>query len=168
MKTKKNSKLEFYDQKWFKLICLLVFFGWLFSMIDTTFQIKSEELIELNVTVKGECKFGSPRNPIKLSFKTKEFSNSFGIYTGGTYGRWTEVTDCLKENSMLKIKIHKNNKKKLNKDSKTIPIYYLSSNDSGLIFNENEFNQGEKDSDNRVLIFFIVVFIIAFWKIVSD
>ncbi len=168
MKNTKNVKLEFYEQKWFKLICLLTFSGWLFSMIHSPFQIKSNELVELDVTVKGEWKSGGSKNPIKLSFKTKEFSNKFGIYIGGTYGRWTEVTDGLKENSVVKIKIHKSNKKKLNIDSEVIPIYYLNNYTSGLVFNENEFNQGEKDSDNRVLGIFIVLFIIALWNILSD
>ncbi|MEP7092901.1 MAG: hypothetical protein ABI793_02505 [Flavobacterium sp.] len=168
MKIKKNIKLAFYETKWFKLICLFSFFGWLFYMMNDTFQINTNELIEIKATVNNKWKSGGTKNPIKLYFETKEFSNQFGIYTGGIFGRWTEVTNTLEQNSRITIKIHKKNKKNLNIPTEVIPIYYLNSDKMGLIFDENEFNEGEKSSDNRFIVILIFIFIICFWNIIKD
>ena len=165
---KRKNKLEFFEQKWFKLVCLFAFFGWLFYMTHTPFEINKEELMELNVTVNGKWKSGGHRNPIKIYFKTKEYSNQFGIYVGGIFGKWTEVTNSLEHNNRIVIRIHKDNKKNLNIATEVIPIYYLKSDKSGLVFNENKFNEGEKSSDNRVLWLFIILFIISLWRILTD
>jgi hypothetical protein len=165
---KGKIKLEFYEQKWFKIICLVAFFGWLFYMIHPTFEINKNELVELNVTVDKEWKTGGQRNPVKLYFTVKEYSNQFGIYVGGIYGRWTEVTETLEPNRKIKIKIHKSNKYNLNKETEVISIYYLKNEKSDIVFNEDEFNEGEKSSDNRVMVFFIIIFILGLWKILTE
>jgi hypothetical protein len=168
LNNKKTNKLEFYEQKWFKLVCLFVFFGWLFYMIQTPFEIDKNELIELNVTVNKEWKSGGTKNPVKLYFTVNEYSNRFGIYVGGIYGRWTEVTETLEPNRKIKIKIHKKNKYNLNKETEVIPIYYLKNDKSEVIFNEDKFNEGEKSSDNRVIGFFTIIFILGLWKIITE
>lgn len=168
MSYKGKIKLEFYEQKWFKLICLLAFFGWLFYLISPTFEINKNELIELNVTVNKEWKSGGQRNPVKLYFTVKEYSNRFGIYVGGIYGRWTEVTQTLNQNAKIKIRIHESNKNNLNKENEVIPIYYLKNDNSEIIFNEDKFNEGEKSSDNRVIGFFTIIFILGLWKILTE
>jgi len=123
--------------------------------------------MEMNVTVKKQWNPEGRGNPIKIYFKTKEYSNDFGIYVGGIFGRWTEVKNSLNENSHITIKIHKSNKRKLNIESEVIPIYYLKSNGS-LIFDENDANQGEKSSDYRFFGFLIVIFIFALWRILNN
>jgi predicted DNA-binding protein (MmcQ/YjbR family) len=170
LKNKKNTnnELAFYEQKWFKLLFLFSFFGWLFYITIPSFQINSSELTEINVTVKEQWKSEGSRNPIKIYFKTKEYSNRFGIYVGGIFGRWAEVTNSLEENSHIKIKIHKSNKDKLNIESEVIPIYYLNSAKLGLIFDEYDANQGEKSSDYRFIGFLIVIFIFSLWGILND
>ena len=168
LKNKKINKLEFYEQKWFKLVCLSIFFGWLYYMIHTPFKIEKNELIELNVTVNKEWKSGGTKNPIKIYFTVKEYSNRFGIYVGGTFGRWREVTETLQTNRKIFIKVHKNNKKKLDKPTEVIPIYYLNSNEKGLVFNEDKFNEGEKSSDNRFMVFLMIIFILCLWKILTE
>ena len=165
---KKKSKLEFYEQKWFKLICLFLFFGWLFYMTQPTFKINKDELVELNVTVDKEWKRGGKSNPIRINFNVKEYSNRFGIYVGGIFGRWTEVTEALGQNKKITIKIHESNRNNLNKATEVIPIYYLKNDTSDIVFNEDEFNEGEKSSDNRFMGFFIVIFLFALWKIVTE
>ena len=168
MSYKGKIKLEFYEQKWFKLISFFALFGLLFIVIHPTFEINKNELVELNVTVDKEWKTGGQRNPVKLYFTVKEYSNRFGIYVGGIYGRWTEVTETLKPNRKIKIKIHKNNKYNLNKETEYIPIYYLKNDKLDIVFNENEFNEGEKSSDNRVKGFFIIIFLLGLWKILTE
>lgn len=168
LKNNKKSKLELYEQKWFKLVCLLTFFGWLFYIMHSPFEIDKNELIELNVTVNNEWKSGGTKNPIKIYFTVKEYSNRFGIYVGGTFGRWTEVTETLEKNRKIFIKVDKNNKKKLNKPKEVIPIYYLSSNEKGLVFNEDKFNEGEKNSDNRFMVFLMIIFLFSLWKILTE
>jgi hypothetical protein len=165
LKNKKNIELAFYESKWFKLICLFSFFGWLFYISCDTFEIKKDELIEIRVTVNEKWESGRTRNPIKLYFKTKEYSNRFGIYRGGIFGRWTEVTNALEQNSRITIKIQKNKMKNLNIATEVIPIYYLNSDNKGLVFGENDFNKGEKSSDNRFLGLLIILFIISLWNI---
>ena len=165
---KGKIKLEFYEQKWFKLICFFAFFGWLFYMIQPTFKINKNELVELNVTVDKEWESGGKRNPVKLYFNVKEYSNRFGIYVGGIYGRWTEVTETLKQNAKIKIRIHESNKNNLNKKTEVIPIYYLKNDKSDIVFNEEEFNEGEKSSDNRVMGLFIIIFLLGLWKISTE
>jgi hypothetical protein len=168
MSYKGKIKLEFYEQKWFKLICFFAFFGWLFYIIHPTFEINKNELVELNVTVNKAWNTSGQRNPVKLYFTVKEYSNRFGIYVGGIYGRWTEVTETLEPNRKIKIKIHKSNKYDLNKETGVIPIYYLKNDKLDLIFNEHEFNEGEKSSDNRVIGFFIIIFLLGLWKILTE
>ncbi|SHM86900.1 hypothetical protein SAMN05444366_4404 [Flavobacterium saccharophilum] len=168
MRYKRKIKLEFHEEKWFKLICFFVFFGWLLYIINPTFQINKNELVELDVTVYKEWKTGGQRNPVKLSFTVKEYSNRFGIYVGGTYGRWTEVTETLVPNRKIKIKIHKSNKHNLNKETEVIPIYYLKNDNSYIIFNEDQFNEGEKSSDNRVRGFFVIIFLFGLWRICTE
>ena len=168
MKNKKNTTLEFHETKWFKLICLCFFFGWLFYISNDTFQINTNELIEIKVSVKNKWKSGGRRNSIKIYFETKEYTNQFGIYTGGTFGRWTEVRNALKHNSSITIKIHKNNKDSLNISTEVIPIYYLNSDQMGLVFDEKDFNEGEKSSDNRFIGLLIIVFIISLWTIIKE
>ncbi|MXS70040.1 hypothetical protein GSF70_02265 [Flavobacteriaceae bacterium W22] len=165
---KKKIKLEFYEQRWFKLICFFTFFGWLFYITHTPFEIEKNELVELSVTVDKEWKSGGNRNPIKLYFNVKEYSNRFGIYVGGIYGRWTEVTQTLQQNAKIKIRIHESNENKLNKENEVIPIYYLKNNKSDIVFNEDNFNEGEKSSSSRVLAFFIIIFILGLWKILTE
>jgi hypothetical protein len=97
-----------------------------------------------------------------------EYSNRFGIYVGGIFGRWTEVTETLEPNRKIKIKIHKNNKYNLNKETEVIPIYYLKNDKSDIVFKEEEFNEGEKSSDNRVMGFFIIIFLLGLWKILTE
>ena len=167
-KNKNKNKLEFYEQKWFKLLCLFLFFGWLFYMTQPTFKINKEELVELNVTVDKEWKRGGKSNPIRINFNVKEYSNRFGIYVGGIFGRWTEVTEALGQNKKITIKIHESNRNSLNKATEVIPIYYLKNDTSDIVFNEDEFNEGEKSSDNRFMGFFIVIFLFAFWQIVTE
>lgn len=168
MKNKKSIELLFYEQKWFKLVFLFSFFGWLLYNSFIPYEINKNELLELDLTVTEKFESSGRTNPIKISFSTKEFSNKFGIYVGGTFGRWTEVTNCLEKNRKIKVKIHKDNKLKLNKVSKVIPIYYLYSNKSGLIFNEEQFNQGEKNSNNRYIVFCIIIFIFCLWGILKN
>jgi hypothetical protein len=168
IKTKNKADKDFFEYKWFKLICLFSFFGWLFYMTYTPFEINKNELIELNATVIEKLKSGGQRNPIKLNFKTKEYSSRFGIYKGGVFGRWTEVKNALEPNSSITIKIHKNNKSKLNTAEEVIPIYYLQTDKLGLVFNEDEFNQGEKSSEMRFRVFFLVVFLLWLWKIITE
>ena len=63
LKTKKKIELEFYEKKWFKLVCLFAFFGWLFYLEWGTFQINKNELIEIKVTVSEKWKSGGSKNP---------------------------------------------------------------------------------------------------------
>lgn len=164
---KENRELEFFEKKWFKLLCLFAFMGWLLYMWYPTFQINAKELKEIKVTVSEESKSGGRKDPFKLYFKTKEYSNRFGIYVGGTFGRWREVKETLQPNTVLTLKIYDKNYSKLNNPKEVIPIYYLES-DRSLVFDENQFNDGEKSSSNRWLIFIIVVFLAALWSILSD
>jgi len=130
--------------------------------------VNPEDLTEISVTVKGKWESGGSRNRIKLYFKTKEYQNRFGIYVGGVFGRWTEVENSLKEGSRIIIKIHKNKKEKLNRESEVIPIFYIDSERLGLIFNENDANQGEKSSNYRFIGFLVVAFIFSVWGINRD
>jgi len=168
LKHKPKTKLEFYNQKWFKLTCLFAFFGGLWYITHTTLEINSNELISLKVTVNNEWESGGNRNPIRLYFATKEYSNQFGIYVGGIFGRWSEVTKTLEQNKKITIKIYKKNRHKLNKESEVIPIYYLYSNQSGLIFNEADFNNGEKNSNNRFKIILGIMFLLGLWRVLSN
>ena len=63
LKTKKKIELEFYEKKWFKLVCLFAFFGWLFYLGWGTFQINKNKLIEIKVTVSEKWKSGGSKNP---------------------------------------------------------------------------------------------------------
>lgn len=168
MKNKKSIELLFYEQKWFKLVFLFSFFGWLFYNSFIPYEINKNELLELDLTVKEKFESSGRTNPIKISFSTKEFSNKFGIYAGGTFGRWTEVTNSLEKNRKIKVKIHKKDKPKLKKGNKVIPIYYLFGDESGLIFNEEQFNQGEKNSNSRYIVFCIIIFIFCLWGILKN
>ncbi len=56
----------------------------------------------------------------------------------------------------------------MNKATEVIPIYYLKNDKSDIVFNEDEFNEGEKSSDNRFMGLFIVIFLFALWKIVTE
>ena len=165
---KKKIKLGFYKQKWFKLVCLFAFFSWLFYVLYSPFEIDKNELVELSVTVDKEWESGGSRNPIKLYFNVKEYSNRFGIYVGGIYGRWTEVTQTLHQDAKIKIRIHESDENFLNKDNEVIPIFYLENDKSDIVFNENNFNEGEKSSDSRVLVFLIIIFIVGLWKILTE
>lgn len=167
MKNKRTINLKFYEQKWFTIICFFALFGWLFYKAYPSFKINKNELIELDVTVYKEWKRGERHNPFKLYFNVKEYSNRFGIYVGGIYGRWTEVTQTLHPNAKVTIRIHESNIKKLNNKTDAIPIYYLKNENSDIIFNEDGFNNGEKSSDNRLLALLIVLFILGIWKILS-
>jgi hypothetical protein len=168
---KKNKfnepKKDFFEQKWFKILCLFAFYIFLYYPFNGTFQIDEKELINLNVTVKENCKSGGRRNPIKINFITSEYSNRFGIYVGGTYGRHSEIDQSLIQNNKIKIKIHKDNLQKLKFDTEIVPIYFLS-DQSGIIFDETEFNQGENNHDRNINIFFGIIFILALWKILTD
>jgi hypothetical protein len=168
LKHKPKTTVKFYNQKWFKLTCLFAFFVWLWYITHTTLEINSDELITLKVTVNKEWESGGNRNPIRLYFATKEYPNQFGIYVGGIFGRWSAVTKTLVHNRKITIKIYKNNKNKLNKETEVIPIYYLYSDQSGLVFNEEDFNKGEKSSDNRFKIVLGIVFLLGLWKILTD
>ncbi|MFY7939175.1 MAG: hypothetical protein ACOVOQ_17475 [Flavobacterium sp.] len=165
---KKNIVNSFYENKWFKLLLSFCFFGWLLYLTYNPFKIEKDELIELKVITKEKWESGGTRDPFKIYFKTKEYSNRFGIYVGGTFGRWTEVTKSLEDNNRNTIKIHKSRISELNIEKEVIPIYYLSNSKYGLIFNENDFNEGEKSSDNRYLILFIILFIISLWNILKN
>ena len=156
------------NTKWFKLICCFAFFGWLFYITYNPKKISDKELIEIKVTVNDKFESGGTRNPIKLYFKTKEYSNRFGIYVGGTFGRWTEVTTALEQKGIITIKIDKADKENLDLKTEVIPIYYLKSHTLGLVFNENDFKQGEKSSDSRFLGFLVVLFIISLWNILKN
>jgi len=169
LKTKNSNNSAFYENKWFKLICCFVFFGWLFYLaFIPSLKVSPNELTAIKVTVNEKWESGGSRDPIKLYFKTKEYSNRFGIYVGGTFGRWTEVTNALEQNSSITIKINKKDKKNLNLATEVIPIYYLKSDNLGLMFSENDFNHGEKSSDTRFVWFLIVLFIISLWNILRD
>jgi hypothetical protein len=168
LKTKQNNPIAFHETKWFKLTCMLCFFGWLFYMAYSPFEINKNELLEIRVTITEHSKSEGSRNPIRIYFKTKEYANRFGIYGGGTFGRWTEVMDALAQKGRMTIKFHKSNKKNLNVATEVIPVYYINSDFSGLVFNEDEFNQGEKSSDNRFIGFLIFLFIICLWKILRE
>lgn len=157
----------FFEQKWFKILCLFVFYIFIYYPFNGTFQIDAKELINLNVTVKENCKSGGRRNPIKINFQTNEYPNRFGIYTGGTYGRYSEIEQSLMQNKKITIKIHKDNLQKLKIETEIVPIYFLSDK-SGIIFNETEFNQGEKSYDRNINIFFGIIFILVLWKIITE
>ena len=158
-----------FEQKWFKLILLFVFFSLLlYVMCRPSFEINKNDLVELNATVDKGWEAGGNKNPVKLYFTIKEYSNQFEIYVGGTFGRWTEVIESLEPNSKIIVKIHKSNIQKLNIKKKVIPIYYLKNDKSQIIFTENQFNEGEKSSDNRVMWFFIILFVFCLWKVLTE
>lgn len=168
MKGKRKIELELYQRKWFKLICLFAFFGWLFYIINSPLEIDKKELIELSVTVENQWESGGTRNPIKLYFKTKEYSNRFGINVGGVFGKWEKVTNALEENNVVLIRIHKNDTIYLNKPKEVIPIYYLGSYKTGIAFDEDKFKEGGRNSSNRSLLFFFILFVIGLWRVLSE
>ena len=163
----RKSEKEFFEQKWFKILCVIGFYIFLYYQFNGTFQIDEKKLISLHATVKENCKSGGQRNSFKIYFQTKEYSNRFGIYAGGAYGRYTEINRSLIKNNQITIKIHRNNLKKLKVENEKIPIYFLCDH-SGIIFNETEFNQGEYDRDSNITIFFIFIFIVVLLKIVAE
>lgn len=167
MKYKEKNKLKLFEQKWFKLFCLVTFFSWLFYSTYKPFEINKKELVKLTVTVDKEWKSGGSRNPIKVYFTVKEYSNRFGIYVGGIFGRWTEVTENLEPNKTIIIKIHKSNSYKLNKATEIIPIYYLKNDKTAIVFNEDKFNEGEKKSNDRLMGALIIIFLFSLWKILT-
>lgn len=171
MQKKKNKfkepEKDFFEQKWFKILCVIGFYIFLYYPFNGTFQIDKKELISLNATVKENCKSGGRRNSIKINFETNEYSNRFGIYAGGAYGRYTEINQSLIKNNKITIKIHKDNLKKLKVETEIIPVYFLSDN-SGIIFNETEFNQGEHSRDRNINVFFTIIFILVIWKILAE
>ncbi len=131
-------------------------------------EISQEKLIELNITIKDEWNSGGNRDPIKLYFKTNEYSNGFGIYVGGTFGRWTEVTKTLESGRRLSIKIREDDTRKLNLAVETIPIFYLKDPNFGIVFNEKDFDKGERNSFYRIAGFLIIIFIIGLFKILKE
>ena len=172
MVQKKKNKFrkpekDFFEQKWFKILCLIGFYIFLYYPFNGTFQIDEKELISLNATVKENCKSGGQRNVFKINFETKENTNKFGIYAGGAYGKYAEINRTLIKNNKIIIKIHRDNLIKLKVETEKIPIYFLSDN-TGIIFNETEFNQGEYEHDRNINIFFLIIFILVIWKILSE
>lgn len=171
--TKKTAKKKykvnnfFYNNKLFNLFLLLCFGAFIFYWGYDPHEVDQNELISLNLTTKEKYKSGG-RNFIKIYFSTKEYSNRFGISIGGVFGRWTPVTESLEANEYITIKIHKNSINDLNVENEVIPIYYLKSEKLGLIFDEKDFNNGKKGSDNMVLWLFIIVFVIYAWKTFSS
>ena len=116
----KDPEKYFFEQKWFKILCVIGFYIFLYYPFNGTFQIEKKELISLNATVKENSKSGGRRNPIKIHFQTNEYSNRFGIYAGGAYGRYTEINQSLIKNTKITIKIHRDNLKKLKIESEII------------------------------------------------
>ena len=163
----KDPEKYFFEQKWFKILCVIGFYIFLYYPFNGTFQIEKKELISLNATVKENSKSGGRRNPIKIHFQTNEYSNRFGIYAGGAYGRYTEINQSLIKNTKITIKIHRDNLKKLKIESEIIPVYFLSDS-TGIIFDEAEFNQGENSRDRNINIFFTIIFISVICKILAE
>jgi hypothetical protein len=148
---------------------MTAFCGWLFY--KSYYNNKPPEnidLMELKLNVRGKWKSGSSRrSSFEIYFKSKEYSNRFGIYRGGIFGRWTKVTNSLYQNSSIIVKIYKHNKEKLNLENEVIPIYYLKSDSLGLIFNENDYKDGKTDSSNRYFLFLLIIYLLGFWKIMK-
>ena len=151
------------DKKWFKLACLLIFFGSLFYMSITKDQIDPQELTQLNITVTKSFS-GSRRSHPIMFFRTLEHKNKFGIGTGGIFANHTNVKNALSTNSKISIRIKRNEMKYLNDPKRMVMIYYLHSERYGEVFNEEAFNRNEEKSGNRFSIFVIILFIVCIWK----
>ena len=151
------------DKRWFKLACLLIFFGSLFYITIIKDQIDPKELTQLNITVTKSFS-GRTKSHVKMFFRTVEYKNKFGIGTGGIFANHTNVKNAITTNSKISIRIKRNEIKYLNDPKSTIMIYYLHSEKYGEVFNEEAFNRNEEKSGNRFSIFVIILFIICIWK----
>lgn len=162
----RQEKKAFFEQKWFRLTFILCLFGWLFYESFDSFQIDKHDLVPITVTVKGETSSGGRHNPVKLYFNTKEYTNEFGMYIGGPIDRWTEVKEALTENQQVEVKIFASDTNYFN-SHEVIKVYYLKGK-NGIVFDEDDFNEGEKRYDSRWFIVLLVLLVVLLYGYSKD
>ena len=154
------DKVLFYIKKSFKILLLFLALGSFFLFFHKRHTRDLNQLEELKVVTKGKYRTGGDSDPTNIYFNTKEYSNPFGIGVGGIYGRSDKVEKALEDNLQITIKIHKDDINKLNNTNEAVSIYYLYEEKKGLIFNENNFNEGRNSSFNSFMVFLLIAFII--------
>jgi hypothetical protein len=159
-----NIGKDFFNRKWFKLICVILFLGWLVYILYDPSEVNESQLKTLKVTVDKGWNSGRSKSPYKIYFDTKEYSNRFGIKVGGTFGRWSEITTALEDNREIEIKV--NAEDNLNTET-VVPIFYLCKYDSDVVFSVEDYNEGLATSNRRVLGFVLVLLLIGLWKVLK-
>lgn len=171
LKTKKKQIKAFYKERWFKLLLWGAVMVILvpFSYKSTPAPVRPNQMFEITVTLSDWFESARKRNnPIRLYFKTKEYTNRFGIYDGGVFGRWAEIRKALVKDEKLIIRISDNDRRNLNGEIDAVPVYYLRSQTRGLIFNEDDFNRGNDSWWSRIRWFIFGASLLVLWGILSD
>lgn len=168
-KRKNKNQKVWYETKWAKLIFLFVFFGWLYHLFSENEPIHKDELVELRVTTKGELEnVSSSRGNYCKFLTTKEYTNKFGFLKSGCSTFRDKLTASFDSNTAITIKIHQNQVENLNKEIEAIPVYYMSMDNIGLIFNEEEFNKGSNKYYTRILTILAIIFLVCLLGILKS
>ena len=156
LKNKQTDGLVFFERKWFKLLFLFGLYGGLFGLFyhPTPTYLNADRLTQINATV--DAGWSHEHGLIKISFRTMEHQSRFGFNSDALHGRYEKVQAALEDRSPITIKIDNYYTDSLMNTTSIIPVYYLATEKSGVIFTEADFIEAG-DSSNETFLAVITV-----------